>query len=59
MFKKIFKALIILFCIYAAVWLCQNLDFNSVFTNMSDTIKYECRLENLKQGFEALNKAMK
>ncbi|MGN0005466.1 MAG: hypothetical protein ACI37Z_05790 [Candidatus Gastranaerophilaceae bacterium] len=43
--------------IFLGFWFCQNLDFDSVFSNSIDTFRYEFSPENISQGLEALNNA--
>lgn len=55
--KKFIKISYFAIFLFLGFWFCQNLDFDSVFSNTVDTFKFELSPENLSQGIDALNNA--
>ena len=55
--KKFIKISYFSIFLFLGIGFCQNLDFDSVFSNTVDTCKYELSPENLSQGIDALNNA--
>ena len=57
--KLITKTLIFCVCLYGFFWFAKNLDYISVFTKTSDSLKYEFSDENIQNMIFSVKQALK